>query len=82
MHIPNLAKSFPGVKLGKWPVQVKDAESDQHELLFDSESAIQGWNFAGTLELHEGEVSVILSDKSDIGPVIADAVRLSPSDDE
>ncbi len=79
LHMPDLNKSFPGLKFGRWPVQMLDSSGNQHELIFESGSAVEGWNMAGTVELTEGEVSVILTDKSDIGPVIADAVRWSPS---
>jgi len=79
LHMPNKQKSFPEAKFGTWTLVVKDSAGDPHEIEFNSDAASQGWNSVETLELHEGAVSVTVSDKTDGGLVLADAVRWSPS---
>ncbi|MGD9162009.1 MAG: hypothetical protein PVG39_26595, partial [Desulfobacteraceae bacterium] len=79
LHMPSKQKSFPGLEFGTWSLIVKDTNGDSHEIKFNSDAALEGWNHADTLELPEGIVSVTFSDKTDKGPVLADAIRWSPS---
>ena len=79
LHMPDKQKSFPGLEFGTWNLSVKDSSGDSYEISFSSDAALEGWNHVDTLELPEGTVSVTFSDKTDKGPVLADAIRWSPS---
>ena len=52
---------------------------DSHEIQFDANAAVLGWNLAHNMVLPEGEISVTLLDKTDGQIVVADAIRWSPS---
>ncbi len=79
LHMPSKQRSFPGYEFGTWNLVVKDSNGDRHEIEFNSEAALEGWNHVDSLALPEGTVSVTFSDKTDKGPVLADAIRWSPS---
>lgn len=82
LHMPDKKSSFPWSKFGNWSLVVKDSAGDQHEIVFNSDAALQGWNQLETLNLPEGAVTVTISDKTDGDLVLADAIRWSPSVDE
>ncbi|KPK84847.1 MAG: hypothetical protein AMS27_08875 [Bacteroides sp. SM23_62_1] len=79
LHVPPKDNVFLGAKWGNWNLLITDKNGDEHEMAFDSNAAIPGWNLTGSLELPEGEVSIALSDKSDGQVIVADAIRWSPS---
>jgi ABC-type transport system involved in multi-copper enzyme maturation permease subunit len=78
LHLP-MKGVFPGRRWGTWHIMVRDSHGDQREIRFNSEAASEGWNLAEKLTLPEGKVTVELSDKTDGGLVVADAIRWSPS---
>jgi hypothetical protein len=79
LNVPPKDNVFPGAKWGTWNLLITDKNGDKHEMTFDSNAAIPGWNLTGSLKLPEGEVSIALSDKSDGQVIVADAIRWSPS---
>ena len=79
IHIPDKPMSFPLAKFGTWSLEIEDGNGDLHDIEFNSEAALEGWNQVETIELPEGEVSVTLPDKTDGDLVMADAIRWSPS---
>jgi len=79
LHLP-VKTGFMNRQYGTWYITVNDSNGDQHKIEFDSEAAIQGWNLAEKLDLPEGKVSVVLSDRTNGQLVVADSIRWSPSD--
>lgn len=70
---------FQGRKWGKWHAVVIDNNKDKHDLEFDSNAGIEGWNMAGKLDLPKGYVTVELSNLTDGDIVVADAIRWTPA---
>lgn len=64
---------------GTFHLTVTDANGDQQKLTFDASAAEEGWNNLGELEMPVGETRVTLSDETDGGVVIADAIRWQPT---
>jgi hypothetical protein len=77
LYMPLKQSVFMVRKWGNWNLVIKDSNSDQHEIEFDSKSAMHGWNLAGSLDLPKGKTSVIFSDKTDGQCVVSDAIRWS-----
>ncbi len=65
-------------KRGTYHLTVEDPSGSQ-ELTFDAGAAEEGWNMLGELEIASGKVRVALSNETDGGAVIADAVRWRPA---
>lgn len=62
-------------KQGTYHLKVIDANGDVQAVSFDASGAEEGWNPLGELELPSGKAQVVLSDETDGGAVIADAIR-------
>ncbi|MCP4659980.1 MAG: hypothetical protein GY856_31645 [bacterium] len=63
---------------GTYHLSVLDSAGTQNEIAFDADGSEVEWNVLGEIELPAGEVRVELSDKTDGGAVIADAIRWLP----
>jgi hypothetical protein len=80
-HVPRLrrrGRRGGGSSLeGTWHLVVEDA-SGRQDVTFDLAESEQGWNSLGSFELSDGEVKVIVSDKTEGRMVVADAIRWVP----
>jgi hypothetical protein len=66
-----------GKKWGKYHLELTDSNGIQHEIEFNSKTASTGWNFAGYVNIPEGEITVAVSNKTDGDFVVADAIQWS-----
>ncbi len=75
--LPPVAQRGPW-RRGTYHLSVLDSAGTQNEIAFDSAGCEAEWNVLGELDLPAGEVRVELSDKTDGGAVLADAIRWLP----
>jgi hypothetical protein len=76
MHIPFLTFLPPEAR-GTWNLEIVSADG-REAVSFDATAGVVGWNLIGGYRLPAGEVSVVLSDRSDGRLVVADAIAWSP----
>jgi hypothetical protein len=76
MHIPFLS-FLPAEARGTWNLEIVSTEG-REAVSFDATAGVVGWNLIGGYRLPAGEVSVVLSDRSDGRMVVADAIAWSP----
>ena len=67
----------PGDEFGTYNMTL-DAGEFRIPVQYDAGAAIQGWNDIGTFELPAGPVRLTVSDLTDGGVVVADAIRWEP----
>ena len=67
----------PGDEFGTYNMTI-DAGDLRLPVQYDARAATQGWNDIGTFELPAGPVSLTVSDLTDGGVVVADAIRWEP----
>jgi ABC-type transport system involved in multi-copper enzyme maturation permease subunit len=78
LHLP-WKFNILGRKWGTYHLVITDSSGKPHEIEFDSNAAVMGWNLAGSVDLPRGETSLTISNKTDGQFVVADAIRWSPS---
>ena len=76
LHIPWLA-FLPEDARGTWNLEIVSADG-REAVSFDATEGVVGWNLIGGYRLPAGEVSVVLSDRTDGRMVVADAIAWSP----
>lgn len=83
LHLPLKTRIMPSKKWGSYQVIVTDSSADNHEINFDSKTALNSsdWNPAGTINLPKGITIVTITNKTDGDFVVADAIRWLPSED-
>lgn len=67
----------PGDEFGTYNMTI-DAGDLRLPVQYDARAAVQGWNDIGTFELQAGPVRLTVSDLTDGGVVVADAIRWEP----
>jgi hypothetical protein len=80
-YLPRRPGRGPGSRRrpGIWNLAVADV-SESREVQFNAGEADPGWNSLGSFDIGGGEVRVEVSDETDGGYVIADAIRWVPAD--
>jgi ABC-type transport system involved in multi-copper enzyme maturation permease subunit len=68
------SRSAARLDLGTWNLTLVD-ESGSQEITFDAGGGESGWNALGTFEVAEGEVKLMVSNRTDGDYVVADAIR-------
>ena len=66
-----------GDDFGTYNLEI-DAGDHRFPVQFDAQTAVSGWNDIGTFELPAGPVRLTVSDLTDAGVVVADAIRWEP----
>lgn len=72
--------SPPAPALGNYDMRLVDAEGHERAIDFDASDAEPGWNSLGGFELDAGEVSLVVSNRTDGATVVADAIRWTAQD--
>ena len=67
----------PGDEFGTYNMTI-EAGDLRVPVQYDARTAVQGWNDVGTFELPAGPVSLTVSDLTEGGVVVADAIRWAP----
>jgi hypothetical protein len=81
-HVPALRRRSRGDGGGRgmegiWHLTIEDG-SGTNETTLDLSQVETGWNSLGSFEIADGEVRVVVSDKTDGRLVVADAIRWVP----
>ena len=67
--------SARGPSLGDYDLRLVDAEGHERQIDFDATAAEPGWNALGDFELDAGQVSLVVTNRTDGAAVVADAIR-------
>ena len=65
----------PRPTLGDYDLRLVDAEGHERQIDFDATAAEPGWNALGDFELDAGQVSLVVTNRTEGDTVVADAIR-------